>query len=206
MPLTDAEGEQAVRLARESLEAHVLDRPAPGGLRLPRVFGEKRGVFVTLQTVRRGERLLRGCVGYSEPVKPLAEAIRDVAVYASEDRRFPRPVAPEELDSIAVEVSVLTLPTPLEAEPRGEMPSRIRLGTDGLIVARGSAIGVFLPQVATEQGWDRETYLSEACVKAGLPDGAWRDRGTSVGAFQADVFGERSPRGDISRMGTVPSK
>ncbi|MDE1857900.1 MAG: TIGR00296 family protein [Thaumarchaeota archaeon] len=200
MPLTLAEGRQAVKLARQVIEAHVR-RTSPGKEpRLPPVFAEKRGVFVTLNKLDSGAKALRGCIGYSQPIKPLADAIKDVAVYASEDPRFPYPVLPEELDSIVVEVSVLTLPRVLKPARRADLPSLIRLGVDGVVMSGRGTSGLFLPQVATEQGWDRETYLSEACLKAGLPPDAWLDPGTAVEVFQAEVFGEDRPRGEVARV------
>ena len=199
MPLTSDDGRSAVLLARATLEAHVLGKGTAGARSLPAVFDEKRGVFVTLNKLESGAKSLRGCIGYSEPVKPLGEAIEDVTVYASEDPRFPFPVLPEELDSIVVEVSVLTLPQELKAAKRKDLPSMVRLGVDGIIVSNGVRSGLFLPQVATEQGWDQETYLSEACIKAGLPPDSWLDAGTTVEVFQAEIFGEATPRGEVAR-------
>ena len=199
MPLTLADGRKAVHLARDVLEAHVR-RTGTEAPSLSGVFVEKRGVFVTLNKLESGAKALRGCIGYSEPIKPLGEAIRDVTVYASEDPRFPYPVLPEELDSIMVEVSVLTLPQELTAPRRSGLPSMIRLGVDGVIISTAFASGLFLPQVATEQGWDQETYISEACIKAGLPPDAWLDGGTRVEVFQAEVFGEVKPRGEVVRV------
>lgn len=206
MPLTLAEGREAVLLARETVEAHVRGRTPGRPRKLPPVFSEKRGAFVTLNAVESGSRSLRGCIGYSEPIKPLAEAIADVAVYATEDPRFPHPVRPEELDGIVVEVSILTLPTELKASKRADLPSMIRLGVDGVIVSNRYATGLFLPQVAPEQGWDQETYVAEACMKAGLPPDAWLDPGTTVQVFQAEVFGEEEPRGGVARVGPETPK
>jgi uncharacterized protein (TIGR00296 family) len=206
MPLTPEEGRQAVLLARETLEAHVRGTAPPQARSLPGVFAEKRGVFVTLNRLASGAKTLRGCMGYPGPVKPLGEAIRDVTVYASEDPRFPHPVLPEELDELVVEVSVLTLPEELKAPKRSGLPSMIRLGVDGVIVSDGLNSGLFLPQVATEQGWDQETYLSEACLKAGLPPAAWLDPGTTVEVFQAEVFGEEEPRGGVARVDPETTK
>jgi uncharacterized protein len=200
LPLTIIEGRQAVRLARDALEAHVNRRRDVGGTELSGVFAEKRGVFVTLNTLEGGAKSLRGCIGYPEPIKPLAEAIGDVTVFASEDPRFPYPVLPEELAHIVVEVSVLTLPKELRAAKRTDLPSMIRLGVDGIIISNRFTSGLFLPQVATEQGWDQETYITEACGKAGLPPGAWLDRETKVQVFQAEVFGEETPRGRVERL------
>ncbi len=198
MGLSIDEGRAAVALARETLEAHVRGLQQGPMKGLPGVFKEKRGVFVTLNTVRSGTPMLRGCIGYSEPVKPLGDAIRDVTVYASEDPRFPSPVSKEELGGIVVEVSVLTLPQDLGAASRQDLPSKIRLGIDGLIVSNSYTSGLFLPQVATEQGWDQETYISEACEKAGLPLDAWLMEGTRIQTFQAEIFAEKSPRGEVA--------
>ena len=146
-----------------------------------------------------GVRRLRGCIGYPEPIKPLGEAIRDVTVYASEDPRFPSPVGLRELDRITVEVSILTLPEVLSAPRRQDLPSMIRIGTDGIIVSNRNRSGLLLPQVATEQGWDQRTLLAEGCEKAGLPMDAWLDGATEVQVFQADIFSESEPRGDVMR-------
>lgn len=187
-------------LARRVLEAHVRGTTLAREPRLPPAFAEKRGVFVTLNRFDSGARALRGCIGYSQPIKPLADSIRDVAVYASEDPRFPHPVLPEELDSIVVEVSVLTLPRELKPPRRTDLPSLVRLGVDGVVISGRGTSGLFLPQVATEQGWDGETYLSEACLKAGLPPDAWVEADTAVEVFQAEVFGEERPRGEVVRV------
>ena len=196
MPFTIEEGRAAVALARDTLEAHVKgNRFAPHrGLA---IFNEKRGVFVTLNKEESGTRSLRGCIGYPEPIKPLGEAIEDVTVFASEDPRFPYAVVPEELGSIVVEVSILTLPRDLIVPRRRDIPSKIRLGIDGLIVSNAYASGLFLPQVATEQGWDQETFVSEACAKAGLSMDAWLESSTKIQVFQAEIFAEKSPRGEV---------
>jgi len=167
------------------------------------VLAEKRGVFVTLNTVEGGAKQLRGCIGYPEPIKPLWEAVQDVTVYASEDPRFPSPVMQEELGSIEVEVSVLTLPQEIRATRRQDLPSKIRLGVDGLIVSNSFTSGLFLPQVATEQGWDQETFLSEACGKANLPFDSWLREDTKVQTFQAEVFAESSPGGEVVQIDTT---
>lgn len=200
MPLTIAEGKTAVALARETLEAHVRRVPPPSRPPDSGVFSEKHGVFVTVNTELEGTKALRGCIGYPEAVKPLGRAIRDVAVFASEDPRFPSPIAAEELDHIVIEVSVLTTPRDISAPARKDLPSKIKLGVDGLIVSNRYASGLLLPQVATEQGWDREAFLSEACAKAGLPMDAWLREGTRVQVFQAEIFAETSPGGTAERV------
>ena len=119
---------------------------------------QERGAFVTLK--EHGE--LRGCIGYSAPIKPLALTVRDVAAYAAvKDNRF-RPVSPEELGLLEYEISVLS---PLR---RVLDVNEIEVGRHGLVVKQGDREGLLLPQVPVEQGWDRATFLEKTCVKAGL--------------------------------------
>jgi AmmeMemoRadiSam system protein A len=134
--------------------------------------------FVTLKKNGR----LRGCIGYTEAVAPLYRVVQECAVAAAtEDPRFP-PVSPGELPSLRIEISVLTPLFPI-------LPEEVEVGRHGLMVAQGRMRGLLLPQVPVEQGWDRETFLDQACVKAGLPASAWR-RGATLRAFTAEVFGE----------------
>lgn len=204
MPLSLEEGRRAVELARSALDSHVtsrrLGKPAEGG-----VFSELRGVFVTINRETGAEERLRGCIGFPYPVKPLGVAIQEASVAAaSEDPRFP-PVGKDELDSLVVEVSVLTRPEVVVSSPR-ELPEKVRVGVDGLIVSRFGSSGLLLPQVATEYGMDSTEFLSQACMKAGLPPDSWLDKGTQVQTFQAEVFAETSPRGEVRRELGEPLK
>jgi len=197
--MTPEEGREAVALARRSLEAHVSGEAMPAVPRTPGVFAELRGVFVTLNLVE-GEEKLRGCIGFPYPTYPLGRAIREAtAAAASEDPRFP-PVVESELGSIVVEVSVLTPPSELLAKDRRTLPSKVRVGTDGLIVSNAFASGLLLPQVATEFGLDPTDFLSQTCLKAGLSPDAWLDNTTKVQVFQAEIFAEGKPRGEVSRV------
>jgi AmmeMemoRadiSam system protein A len=167
-------------LARRAIEARVRGearpREVPTGL-----LAERRGAFVTLRGRTTGA--LRGCIGYPEPTLPLAEAVvRGAEAAATADSRF-EPVGPAELAAIRIEISVLT---PL-ARVR---PEDVRVGVDGLVVQKAGRRGLLLPQVAPEWGWDRETFLSETCRKAGLPRDSWNDPVTEVFAFQAWVMAE----------------
>lgn len=136
--------------------------------------------FVTL--TRKGS--LRGCVGYSEPLFPLHQTVsRCVRSAATEDYRFP-PVQSHELPELRISISVLS------ALRKVEDVEEIVIGRDGLQVLAGGHRGLLLPQVAIEQGWDRERFLDGVCRKAGLPDGAWRDVGVAIFAFEAEVFFE----------------
>ena len=141
------------------------------------------GVFVSI--FRHGE--LRGCLGRLNSLLPLPRLIVEMAQeVADSDPRFER-VAPHELPFIAVEISVLT------SERQIGSVAEIEVGRHGLIIERGASRGLLLPQVATEHGWDRDTFLDHTCLKAGLPIDAWK-RGARVFVFEAEVFGEREPR------------
>jgi hypothetical protein len=192
----DTDGELAVRIARETVESHV-SRAKPPATKVPDTFDEKYGVFVTL-TTHPGDKL-RGCIGYPEPLVPLIEALRDSAIGAcARDPRF-RPVRPEELAHIKIEVSLLTPPQEITVIKAVDMPSDVRVGTDGLIVQKAWARGLLLPQVPVELGWGAEEFLSQTCVKAGLMPDAWLEKGTKVFKFQAEVFSEDEPGGRARR-------
>ena len=204
------EGEWAVRGARATLEGYLTeqlradDLPAVSEQPLTPIFDEPRGVFVTLKHHPSGD--LRGCIGFPEPDLPLRVALpRAILAAATADPRFP-PVEPDELARITLEVSVLTPPERIDQEPRTEMPGRIVVGRDGLIVDGRGTSGILLPQVATELGWGAEEFLAQTCRKAGLPTRAWRDRDVEVRAFHAEVFRERTPRGSVfaERVTGVP--
>jgi len=144
----------------------------------------RRGAFVTLEEVATHD--LRGCIGHIRDDRPLGEVIRQVAVSAARsDPRFP-PVALDELSALRIEISVLA--EPVHVEPADLC--RLVMGRDGLLVRRGHAQGLLLPQVATEQGFTAEAFLNAACHKAGLPPGSWREPATQVFTFTADVFVE----------------
>jgi uncharacterized protein (TIGR00296 family) len=199
MSFTLEQGKVSVHLAREAVEAYLEGGASVTKDLPPGPFSELRGVFVTLNAAASGPNKLRGCIGFPYPVKRLGEAIREAAVAAAtEDPRFP-PVTPDELGSILVEVSVLTPPQDFVG-PRQELPSKVRIGKDGLIASRGFLSGLLLPQVATEFGMDQMEFLSQTCLKAGLPPDAWLDEETKVQAFQAEVFTETSPRGKVIRV------
>jgi uncharacterized protein (TIGR00296 family) len=193
--MKDSEGERAVRIARQTIEAEARDEE-PGQIDAPGTFREKRGAFVTIHTYP--EHGLRGCIGYPEPVFSLGKALVKAAQGACHDPRFPY-LHSDELNRIVVEVSILTPPEEIKATDRKTLPSSVEVGKDGLIMEMGYSRGLLLPQVATEWGWDSETFLAETCVKAGLTPDCWLDKNAKVYKFQAEVFMENEPRGRISR-------
>ncbi|MGD1003960.1 MAG: TIGR00296 family protein [Methanoregulaceae archaeon] len=182
--LTDDEGEMAVSLARGTIEHKISNKQKPV-LDLTSIFQEKRGVFVTLNK----EGNLRGCIGFPYPMIPLANAIEQAAIASAlEDPRFPQ-VRPNELKLIDLEVTILTVPEPLNCSPE-ERPSKIEVGKHGLIIRGLGTSGLLLPQVATDYGWDSKTFLDHTCMKAGLPNRCWMHDNVEVLAFEGQIFSE----------------
>ena len=176
--LTQEDKQFLLKIARESIQAKLENRES----RLPElhspVLKEKRGVFVTLK--KEGE--LRGCIGYIFPLAPLKDAVQRMALASAfEDPRFP-PLSREEFPQITIEISVLS---PLR---RIKTSQEFKVGVHGIYLEKGAYSAVFLPQVAPEQGWDRETTLEYLSLKAGLPPHGWKDAQLSV--FTAEVFEE----------------
>lgn len=177
--LTEMQKAALIELARRSVLGQVTGMHAAAD-DVDACFPAASGVFVTL--TRDGG--LRGCLGTLECRRGLAaEVMRCAADAASIDRRFP-PVARHELSALSLEVSVLG---PLElCQPPAD--SAVVIGRHGLVVEQDDARGLLLPQVAAERDWTPEHFLQQTCVKAGLPDDAWR-RDASVYRFEAQVFG-----------------
>jgi hypothetical protein len=183
--LNDREKDELIALARKSVERAVQDRKsyvpdAPDDDRL----NEERGAFVTLTEAGA----LRGCIGFTSATEPLYLTVRDTAAFAAlRDPRF-HPVAASELGSLEYEISVLS-PLRRVIEIR-----EITVGEHGLLMKNGDHEGLLLPQVPVEQHWDRDRFLQETCVKAGMPPDCWKDENTDIFRFTAVVFGEhRSP-------------
>jgi AmmeMemoRadiSam system protein A len=169
-----------LRIARESI-AGFFDgrRPALSPSDFDETLCRPAGAFVTLTA--RGE--LRGCIGSIHPVAPLFQAVSQSALNAAfRDPRF-EPLRREELPLVHLEISVMG---PIEPTS----PEEVEVGLHGLIVRRGQQAGLLLPQVPTEYGWDRETFLQHTCRKAGLPRDAWRSPDVKLERFAAEVFGE----------------
>ena len=158
---------------------------------------ERAGVFVTLNTIKNGNKKLRGCIGYPYPTHILVEAIIDSAINAAiHDPRF-LPLTITEINTVVFEVSVLTPPNIIEINDPKEAAKKITIGKDGLIVERGPYKGLLLPQVPIEWGWNPEEFVSQCCIKAGLPSDSWKSKQTKIYTFQAIIFEEKTPQGDI---------
>ncbi len=178
--LTAEERSFLLVLARRTLEARLGGLALPEASPPPGPLTEPRGAFVTL-TGRDGA--LRGCIGHVEGAVPLWQSVRENAVAAAlRDPRFP-PVRLAELDELHLEISALS---PLERAA----PDAVEPGRHGVLVEHGFHRGLLLPQVATEYGWDRETFLDHTCRKAGLRPGCWQSADTRLWVFTAEVFGE----------------
>jgi uncharacterized protein len=188
-------------IAHEAILCGVERRPFPAAPPASPALAEPRGVFTTLYLpelggdFRRGadigplHRELRGCVGYAVPVAPLYRAVAETARAAAfEDSRF-LPVTKEESPRLEVSLSVLSGLFPIR-------PEAVEVGRHGLVISQGGRRGLLLPQVPTENGWDRETFLEQSCRKAGLPGDAWR-KGASIEAFTAEVFSDADAVGVV---------
>jgi uncharacterized protein len=172
-----AERQLLLRLAHDSiriaLEGGLLDVTPPS----PHL-AEPRGAFTTLHLGGK----LRGCIGYVLPADSLYKTVADTARAAAfDDPRF-EPVPWFEVPHLKVELSVLSPLQPIE-------PDEVVVGRHGLVVTQGNHRGLLLPQVAPEWEWNRETFLSQTCRKAGLPPDAWQ-HGAELQGFTAEVFGD----------------
>ena len=193
--IPDPIGEAAVRRARTAIEHALGIRSPVRALSDEPAWTEPGGAFVTLRTYPEGE--LRGCIGFPLPTHPRGRAIDLAAVAAAlEDPRF-RPVAPDEIDALTVEVSLLTRPELVPGTTADERKRGVVVGRHGLIVSVPGTSGLLLPQVAVEEGFDATSFLCATCEKAGLAPDAWKRPATRVERFGASVFAEAAPRGAI---------
>ena len=179
--ISEADEKPLLSIARQALEARVVGDRSPdvvciGPLAL------RCGAFVS---IHNGDEL-RGCLGRLSPSSPLGATLVYLGgALADSDPRFP-PVSPDELPLLQMEISLLT------PERAVSSLDELTVGQHGVSVEQGRSRGLLLPQVATEFGWDRETFLEHACLKAGLPREAWRN-GARMLVFEARIFAERDP-------------
>jgi uncharacterized protein len=192
------EGAELVRLARIAVEKYLLESVI---IISERDTLGKAGVFVTLYYITRSRKeYLRGCIGFPLPEKQLYQGVVEAAIAAAtEDPRFP-PLDRQELDNVIFEVSVLTPPQRVTASP-ADYGKEIQIGRDGLILHWRFGSGLLLPQVPVELKWDIDEYLANICYKAGAPPDVWLDPTSKLYKFQATVFKEVEPKGEVMRLG-----
>lgn len=179
--LSEEEKKELLKIARMTIEARLFNKKPPEFKPTSPKLQEKCGLFVTLK--KKGA--LRGCIGYIEGIKPLYQAVSDIAINSAFcDPRFP-PLRTEEWEDVQIEITVMS---PLE---KITDPTKIEIGKHGILIRRGFCQGLLLPQVATEECWDCETFLEHTCFKAGLPANAWKDKDTEIYIFSGEVFGEQ---------------
>lgn len=174
----EASRKQILQLVRRAVGAAAAGDPPPQPPDMPEL-NRRGGAFVTLKNAGR----LRGCIGHFTGIGSLGETL--VSMAASAATRDPRfaPVRPAEVDSISIEVSLLS---PMEETD----PEEVVPGIHGVYIRSGPYAGTLLPQVAVEEGWDRKTFLAHTCMKAGLSPDCWKRPETTVYTYTAEVFGE----------------
>lgn len=183
--LNQSAQKEALAIARKTLAEYLAAGKIPVCSPVNPDLQKSLGAFVTL----RSKNELRGCIGLFEPKEPLYQVIQKMAVAAAtQDFRFP-PVTAAELKDITLEISVMT--------PQRKINDwqKIKLGTHGVVVEKNGQSGTFLPQVATETGWDLEEFLSQLCwQKAGLPPEAYKDPAANLFVFEVQIIAEKASR------------
>ncbi len=175
--------QQLLQIARASVKAAVAGATLPQVEESHPELQGQQGCFVTL----KNSGMLRGCLGNFHSSKPLYQLVNEMArASAVDDSRFTsNPITAAELPQLDIEISILS---PMQ---RLDNPLELELGTHGIHIRQGMAVGCFLPQVATETGWTKEQFLTHCCSqKAGLPPTAWQDPTTEVSIFTAEIIGE----------------
>jgi len=195
--ITLEQGKNLIDIARKSVLASFSGKKPRLTNGLKSEFSEPSGTFVTLKLNDN----LRGCIGFTEAIYPLYEAIINAAqAAATSDPRFP-PLSKKEFENVSIEVSVLTKPRAIHVRNPEDYISQITVGKDGLFVKGTFHSGLLLPQVASEYGWDSKTFLDQTCVKAGLPADSWMDfNECRVYKFQSMVFSEQAPNGEVVQI------
>ncbi len=196
------DGKQLIRFARQNIECYLKNNRrliVPDDIK--QKFRDEYGAFVTLNRFKVEGNPLRGCIGYIEPKYALYDTVHRVSVSSAvEDPRFPT-VTLEEMKEIVIEISILTPPKLIEVDEPDEYLQKIVIGRDGLIAEKGFQRGLLLPQVPVDHGrnWDVKTFLNHTCNKANLKQKAWKEKSTKIYSFQAILFEEKEPWGEIFR-------
>ena len=179
--LSEASKNRLLRIARDSLHEFLKNNKRKIFTEETPELQTKRAVFVTLRKRDSGD--LRGCIGQTEARYPLVEAVAKTAISSAvDDSRFPQ-VTLNELPKLNIEINVLTEMTTID-------PQAIVVGKHGLLLRKGFSGGLFLPEVAISNGWDRITFLDQLCRKADLPQGSWQDPEVELFCFEAEAWEE----------------
>lgn len=180
--MLDTDKVELLKLARTTLETYLADGNIPPNQSPSEGLLERKGAFVSLHLGNE----LRGCIGILIADRELFKIVQYCVLSAAlEDTRFIS-VTRDEVDSLSIEISVLT---PFN---RIEDINEIEVGKHGIYIVRGESRGLLLPQVATQYRWDRLRFLEHTCLKSGLPESAWRDPQTAIYTFEAEVFSDSS--------------
>lgn len=193
------QGRQLVEAARNAIELTIINPHFEKGVITSTLkeFKQPHGIFVTLEHYPTME--LRGCIGFPRAIGPVGESLIDSAIAAAfEDPRFVS-VSKNELGELVVEVSILSSPTQIVGGQKKRLDA-VRVGRDGLIIEYGMHSGLLLPIVAVEQKWNRKAFLDEVCIKAGIHTDYWSQPNVRLYKFEAQVFKEETPGGDVAEL------
>ncbi len=178
--LSKTDATTLLKIARDAIINQIKGTDYSPTPREEEALNQHSGCFVTITQEGR----LRGCIGNFQSQQPLFQEVANMAVAAaSQDPRF-QPMGRDELDNFSLEITVLS---PLE---KIDDTNLIEVGTHGIYIIKGHNRGVLLPQVATEYGWDRKTFLQQTCVKAGLPENSWQLPGVEIYIFSGQIIHE----------------
>jgi hypothetical protein len=196
--ITDYEGKALVKFARQIVDSHLTKTDFKNDVNLTNI---KAGAFVSLfRYDNLGHLELRGCIGFPYPKESLSHHIKEASVAAAtQDPRFSA-LTVSELSEVIFEVSILTNPSEIVVKNPEDYLDRIKIGSDGLILHWDYGSGLLLPQVPLEYNWNVEKFLIHLCGKAGGSPDLWRSPSTKLYKFQALVFKEVRPNGDIIKV------
>ncbi len=199
MEISDQIGKYLVIIARKAIIERVENRRVLTiPINVPKQVLVKAGVFVTIRNHNDSQEL-RGCIGIPLPEQSLIDSLLESAISAAtRDPRF-IPLESRDLWTTRIEVSILTPPELIGLDNRSRLPGTIRVGRDGLMVRWPSGSGLLLPQIAPENGWDSHEFLCQTAIKAGGPPDIWLQPEANVYRFEAIVFEESEPGGEIMR-------
>lgn len=201
MTLSLSEAQLLISLARNAIETYLKYNEVleVNERNIPIRLAIKQGVFTSLYSFDIKE--LRGCIGFPYPTYPLYKAVIISAIEAAiNDPRF-EPITLDELNNTVIELSLLTSPEKIETDSPLIYPEKIRIGRDGLILRYKGFQALLLPQVAAEHKWSPKEFLSNLCLKAGLPPDIWLDPASEIFKFNAEIFIELTPGGHVVRRG-----